>query len=319
MNKFELTEFVRRKIFEIGFDLVGFAKAEELTDEEKKLREWLNRGYHADMFWIERTFEKRINPKQILPEIKSIISVGLNYYQSSKKINIPECSGKISKYGWGKDYHKVIEKKFKQLQKILIEIEPSSKNKFYVDYGPTMDKVWAVRSGLGWMGKHTNVINTSIGSWFFIGTVLTSIEFEPDTPIADMCGECRICIDACPTGAIVEDYILDANKCISYHTIENKKEIPIELAGKFDNYIFGCDICQDVCPWNLKLQTETNEIDFASNPIEYIYESELQSLDEIGFKEKFKGRPILRTGLKNLKRNFEFIKMKERSKYELKS
>lgn len=314
MNRVELTQLVRKRIFELGFDLVGFTKAEELRDEKQKFYQWLNSKYHANMYWLQKTFEKRVNPEKVLPEVKSIISVGLNYYQSRKAKNFSEGSGKISKYAWGKDYHKVIEKKFKLIEKILLEVDSSSKNKFYVDYGPTMDKVWAVRSGIGWMGKHTNVISTSIGSWFFIGTVLTSIEFEPDKPILDMCGDCRICIDACPTGAIVDDYLLDANKCISYHTIENKNQIPEELKGKFENYIFGCDICQEVCPWNEKLQIETNEIDFASNPIEFINEAELISLDEIGFKEKFKGRPILRAGLKNLKRNFEFINDKERSK-----
>lgn len=319
MDRSELTQQIRKKILEIGFDLVGFARAEELRDEKLKLQEWLNRKYHADMNWIQKSFEKRINPEKVLPEVKSIISVGLNYYQSNRVSNLPEGAGKISRYAWGKDYHKVIEKKFNEVKKILLGVDPASKNKFYVDYGPTMDKVWAIRSGIGWMGKHTNVINTSIGSWFFIGTILTSIKFEPDNSIADMCGECRICIDACPTGAIVDDYLLDANKCISYHTIENKNQIPKEFIGKFENYIFGCDICQEVCPWNLKLQTETNEIDFASNPIECIDESELKSLDEIGFKEKYKVRPILRTGLQNLKRNFEFIKLKERSKYEFKS
>lgn len=313
MNKTEITETVRKKIFDIGFDLVGFSKGGELKDEKEKLQEWLIRKYHSDMLWIERTFEKRINPQIILPEVRSIISLGLNYYQSNKVEKIPKAAGRISRYAWGKDYHKVIESKFKLVKKILLEIDPSSKNKFYVDYGPTMDKVWAVRSGLGWMGKHTNVINTSIGSWFFIGTILTSIEFVPDNPIPDMCGECRICIDACPTGAIVDDYLLDANKCISYHTIENKNKIPDELIGKFENYVFGCDICQELCPWNMKLQIETNEIEFASNPIEFIEESELKSLKEIEFKEKYKGRPLLRTGLKNLIRNFEFIKLKERS------
>lgn len=315
MNKAELTNFVRAKILSIGFDLVGFAEAEGLKEEGEKLKKWIDLGYSADMNWIPKSFDKRINPKKILPEVKSIISVGLNYYQSYKKYFLPENAGKISKYAWGRDYHKVIEKKFKLVKKILEEIQPGSKNIFYVDYGPTMDKVWAVKSGLGWIGKHTNVINTSIGSWFFIGTILTTIEFEPDNPIADMCGDCRICIDACPTQAIVEDYVLDSRKCISYHTIENKGEIPDEFRGKFENYVFGCDICQEVCPWNLKLQIETIEPDFASNTIEYIEFNDLINLNEQKFKEKFKGKPILRAGLKNIKRNFEFIsKSKERSK-----
>lgn len=307
MDKAQITDLVRKKILEIGFDLVGFAKAEQLIAEGENLRQWLIKGFHADMNWIPNTLEKRINPAKILFGARSIISVGLNYYQQSNIEKLPENSGRISRYAWGADYHKVIEKKFKQIKKCLLEVDPHSQNRFYVDYGPTMDKVWAVKSGLGWMGKHTNVINTSIGSWFFIGTILTTIEFEWDNPIEDMCGDCRMCIDACPTGALVDDYILDARKCISYQTIENKGEIPSELRGKFENYIFGCDICQEVCPWNMKLQTETEEPDFASNRIEYIEKGELRSIDDITFKDKFKNKPILRAGLKSVKRNFEFI------------
>lgn len=301
------TDFVRNKILELGFNLVGFSKAQSLKDEELKLKEWLLRGYNADMNWMESSFEKRINPLNILPEAKSIISIGLNYFQNRKKIPANK-AGLISVYAWGRDYHKVFEKKFKFIRKILYEIEPDSKNKFYIDYGPTMDKVWAISSGLGWMGKHTNVISTSIGSWFFIGTIITSIEFIYDSPISDMCGECRLCIDACPTDAIIDDYVLDAGKCISYHTIENKKEIPSYFKGKFESFVFGCDICQQVCPWNYKLQIETYEPDFTSNTIEFIEKKDLINMTEDEFKEKYKGRPLLRTGLKNLLRNFEFIK-----------
>ncbi len=301
------TDFVRNKILEIGFNLVGFSKAQELVDEKERLKEWLMRGYHADMNWIKTTFDKRINPLNVLPEAKSIISIGLNYFQKRKK-DLLDNAGLISVYAWGRDYHKIFEKKFKLIKKILLEIDPDSKNKFYVDYGPTMDKVWAIRSGLGWMGKHTNVINTTIGSWFFIGTIITSIEFLYDSLISDLCGDCRLCIDACPTNAIIDDYVLDAGKCISYHTIENKNEIPSEFKGKFENYVFGCDICQQVCPWNQKLQIATDEPDFASNNIEFIERKDLINMKEDEFKEKYKGRPLLRTGLKNFLRNFEFIK-----------
>lgn len=308
MNKFEITQLIRNKAFELGFDLVGFSKADYLKVEGEKLRLWLNRGFSASMSWIAKTFDKRVNPNLILPEAKSIISLGLNYYQKLKSKNKSN-SGKISVYAWGKDYHKVIEKKFKQLDKFIKQIFPESKNKYYVDYGPTLDKAWAVRGGLGWMGKHTNVINPYIGSWFFIGTVITTIEFEYDEPISDMCGSCRICIDACPTNAIVDEYLLDANLCISYQTIENKNDIPTHFKGKLEGYIFGCDICQEVCPWNIKLQIETSEDEFASNTIEFISKKEIFEMNESEFKEKFRSRAILRAGLEKLKKNFLISEM----------
>ncbi|MBM4176116.1 MAG: tRNA epoxyqueuosine(34) reductase QueG [Ignavibacteria bacterium] len=298
------TSELRQKLFGLGFDLVGFTKAAALTFEASNLRTWLDNKFDAEMKWIEKRFEGRINPKKVLPEAESIISLGLNYYQVGEPSKLKNY-GKVSRYAWGKDYHKVFEKKFKSVNKILFEIDARSKNKFYVDYGPTMDKVWAVRSGLGWMGKHTNVISTSIGSWFFIGTVLTSIELNHDSPILDLCGECDLCMLHCPTEAIIKPYVLDSNRCISYQTIENQKVIPVELAGKFENFIFGCDICQDVCPWNIKLQTETCETEFASNTIK---ELSFDELDESSFKTKFKHSPIRRAGLKALKRNFKFLK-----------
>lgn len=307
MSIYEISSKIKQFLFSINFDLVGFSEAKKLKKESELLRSWLSKGYQADMDWIEKSFHKRVDPFEILPEAKSIISVGMNYFQ---KVNgeIPKDSGKISVYAWGKDYHKVFEKKFKQIKKFLNENYPESINRFYVDYGPTMDKVWAVKGGLGWMGKHTNVINTSIGSWFFIGTIITSLELVYDEPISDMCGKCRICIDACPTGAIVEDYVVDANKCISYQTIENKKEIPNNLKGKFQGFIFGCDICQEVCPWNKKLQIETHHEDFASNKIQYLKFEEINLLNEDEFKVKFNGKSLLRAGLKKIKSNFEFIK-----------
>ncbi len=300
------TNELRKKLFDLGFDLVGFAKAESLAFEALNLRTWLDNKFDADMNWIGRSFENRIDPKKVMPEAETIISLGLNYHQADDPTKLKNF-GKVSRYAWGKDYHKVFEKKYKLVKQILSEIDPSSKNKFYIDYGPTMDKVWAVRGGLGWMGKHTNVISTSIGSWFFIGTVITTIEFDSDSPMLDLCGECDLCIQHCPTQAIVEPYILDSNKCISYQTIESRKDIPDELEGKFENFIFGCDICQDVCPWNIKLQTETNETEFASNTIKELSFDEINKLDEKEFNIKFANSPIKRTGLKGLIRNFEFL------------
>lgn len=301
------TSVVRERCVDLGFDLVGISKAEKLNSEALNLKIWLERKFNSNMNWIKDSFEKRIDPLKVLPDAKSVISLGLNYYQNGE-FSSRSPLGKVSRYAWGRDYHKIFEKKFKSLNKILLEIDPHSKNKFYVDYGSTMDKVWAVRSGLGWMGKHTNVISTSIGSWFFIGTVLTSIEFEHDGQMLDLCGECDLCIESCPTHAIVEPYVLDSSKCISYQTIENWGEIPVELNGKFENFVFGCDICQDVCPWNFKLQTETNELGFASNVVKELNFEEIKELDEPNFNSKFKDSPIKRAGLIGLKRNFEFIK-----------
>lgn len=305
-ESFEQTPLFRRQLLELGFDLIGFTKAERLKLEESNFKIWLEKNFDADMTWIKKDLDKRIDPFKILPEAKSVISLGLNYYQKGDFSNQSRM-GKVSRYAWGNDYHKVFEKKFKSVRKILLELDPQSKNKFYIDYGPTMDKIWAVRSGLGWMGKHTNVISTSIGSWFFIGTILTTIEFEYDLPILDLCGECDLCMIHCPTNALVEPYVLDSNKCISYQTIENNNEIPQELKGKFENFVFGCDICQEVCPWNLKLQTETNQLEFASNIRKEINLEEIIHLSETEFNERFKESPIKRAGLKGLKRNLEFI------------
>jgi epoxyqueuosine reductase len=303
----KLTSLFRRQLLELGFDLIGFTKVEKLKLEESNFKIWLEKNFDADMVWIKKNLDKRIDPFKILPEAKSVISLGLNYYQKGDFSNQSRM-GKVSRYAWGNDYHKVFEKKFKSIRKILLKLDPRSKNKFYIDYGPTTDKIWAVRSGLGWMGKHTNVISTSIGSWFFIGTILTTIEFQYDSPMLDLCGECNLCMVQCPTQAIVEPYVVDSNRCISYQTIENRREIPVELKGKFENFIFGCDICQDVCPWNIKLQTETNETEFASKTIKELSFTEINKLDEENFNTKFKDSPIKRTGLKGLKRNFEFIK-----------
>ncbi|MCX8009561.1 MAG: tRNA epoxyqueuosine(34) reductase QueG, partial [Ignavibacteria bacterium] len=194
-----LSEIIRQKAHEVGFDLVGFTKADLLSVEGQKLAEWIDKNYHAEMHWIKRTFQKRISPYKILEEAKSVIALGLNYYQKGEFSNKQKL-GKISRYAWGEDYHHIIEKKMKILIEFINELQPNSKNISYVDYGPTMDKAWAVRSGLGWMGKHTVVINTSLGSWFFIGIIISSMELDKyDEPIQDLCGACNICIEACPT------------------------------------------------------------------------------------------------------------------------
>jgi len=295
----------------LGFDLIGFADYTELNEEADHLSEWLKNKFNAGMSYMERNLEKRKDVRLILPEAKSIISLGMNYYTGNQHSNA-EDFGKISRYAWGKDYHLIIWEKLDQLIKKLKEIDPTFEAKTYVDTGPVMDKAWAVRAGIGWLGKHSNVINRKMGSWFFIATVITNYEFDTSPVVENFCGNCTACIDACPTSAIVQDFVVDANKCISYLTIENKGEIDHSLSGKFENWIFGCDICQEVCPWNKKFSSETKEKEF--HPKEGNKEIALKSVEnmsEESFKEKFAESPILRAKLKGLKRNAEFLLKKK--------
>ena len=298
-------QIVIEKAKQLGFDLVGFAKADSLEDETEKLQQWLDKGFQASMNYMEKNLHKRKDVKEILPNAKSIISLALNYYIPDNYSNEKD-KGKVSRYAWGKDYHLVIWQKLDELETMLKEIEPEFETLSYVDTGPVMDKAWAVRAGIGWMGKHTNVINPEIGSWFFIATLITNYEFDYSEIIVDHCGTCTACIDACPTDAIVQEYVVDANKCISFQTIENKNEIPIELKGKFDNWIFGCDICQDVCPWNQKFSVISSVKEFYPLNKEMTY-NEVMKLDNVSFKERFVESPIKRTKLKGLQRNAKFL------------
>ncbi len=298
-------QIVIEKAKQLGFDLVGFAKADLLEEETKKLKKWLDTGYHASMGYMEKNLHKRKNVKEILPNAKSVISLALNYYTSENYSNEKNI-GKVSRYAWGKDYHLIIWQKLDEFETILKDIEPEFESLSYVDTGPVMDKVWAVRAGIGWMGKHTNIINPDYGSWFFIATLITNYEFDYSAIITDHCGTCTACIDACPTKAIVQEYVVDANKCISFQTIENKDEIPVELKGKFDNWIFGCDICQDVCPWNQKFSQQTWIKEFHPIDKQLTYD-EVIKLDDQTFKERFAESPIKRTKLKGLQRNARFL------------
>lgn len=291
---------------EYGFDLVGFAKAEELTEEYSRLENWVEKKYHATMEYIPRNLAKRKDVKNIMPEALSVISLGMNYYNEEKFSNNTG-TGKISRYAWSKDYHLIIWERLESLLMCLSDIDPEFKAIEYVDTGPVMDKAWAVRSGLGWMGKHTNVISKNYGSWFFIATIFTNYEFDYSPMIADFCGSCTACIDACPTKAIVDDYIIDSNKCISYLTIENKGEILVEFNGKFENWIFGCDTCQDVCPWNIKFSVPAREKEFLKNITKELSFAEVDKMDEVEFKKRFETSPIYRTKLSGLKRNAKFI------------
>lgn len=291
----------------IGFSKVGIAKAGKLEEEGDRLLAWLGKRYHAGMNWMERHERKRSDPREILPSARSIISVALNYYDRTPHSQ-RDTSGKISRYAWGDDYHGIVEGKLNQLLDWILREFPGTQGKVYVDTGPVMDKAWAQRAGVGWQGKHTNVITQEFGSWVFLGEIITDIELQPDQPAMDHCGSCTLCIDACPTDAIVEPYVVDSNRCISYLTIEHRGDIDGSLAEQFANWIYGCDICQDVCPWNEKFSQECREHAFA--PREWNIEPDLLSMAEMTqeeFTSRFKGSPIKRTKHSGLIRNVNAV------------
>ena len=300
-------DIVTEKAKSIGFDLVEFAKADILGEEGERLNEWLKLGYQGGMEYMERNIEKRKDVSLVLENAKSVISLTLNYF-TDHKFTEDNNKGKVSRYAWGKDYHLIIWEMLEELETELKRIDPEFISKSYVDTGPVMDKAWAVKAGIGWLGKHTNVINRELGSWIFIANVITNHEFDYSKSIPDYCGSCTTCIDACPTNAIVSEYVVDSNKCISYLTIENKGEIASQFKDKFDGWIFGCDICQDVCPWNIKFFQPAKIDDFnPKNGNKEVQFGEISKLDDEEFKERFAETPILRTKLKGLKRNAEFL------------
>lgn len=299
-------ELVIKLAEKIGFDLVGFAKAEILKDEILLYENWLKNNFHSGMNYMTKNLDKKKDIKKILPEVKSVISLGLNYYKNVDYSDLPINAGKVSRYAWGKDYHIVIGEMLKKLENELRINDERFKSISYIDTGPVLDKVWAVRAGLGWMGKHTNIINRKIGSWFFIGNILCNYEFDYAKQEDDFCGSCSACIEACPTKAIIVPYVVDSNKCISYQTIENKGDIPINFKDKFDNWAFGCDICQDVCPWNKKFSKESDLPEF--NPVnKYLRFDEIEKLTEQEFNSRYKYSPIKRSKLKGIKRNLSHL------------
>ncbi len=309
MAKYLLTnEIVIQKAKQIGFDLVGFAEAELLKKESERLEQWVNENYQAEMNYMERNYDKRKDVTKILQGAKSVISLGLNYYTPHSYSN-QETFGKISRYAWGKDYHLIIWAMLNELEEELKNIDHNFKSFSYVDTGPVMDKAWAVRAGIGWLGKHTNVINREIGSWFFIANIITNYKFDYSVQIPDFCGSCSACIDACPTDAIVDEYVVDSNKCISYLTIENKNAIHEEFKNNFDGWLFGCDICQDVCPWNQKFAIESLVNEFHPQKKELVL-NEVLEMKEEEFRAQFKHSPVKRAKLSGIKRNAAFLKRK---------
>ena len=251
MNLTQRTQRVREEALRLGFDGCGFAKAQRLEKEECRLEEWLNQGRHGTMGWMENHFDKRVDPTKLVPGSKSVVSVIGSYYHPDHERQQQE-SGKpkIAKYAQGRDYHKVYKGKLKKLYNFTKELVGDIQGRIFVDSAPVLDKAWAARSGLGWIGKNSNLLNKEIGSFFFIGEMIIDVEFIYSTQVTDHCGTCTRCIDACPTNAIYEPYRVDSNKCISYLTIELKDQIPEEHRDDLGQWMYGCDICQDVCPWN---------------------------------------------------------------------
>lgn len=303
MQKDKPTAFIKNKAKELGFDFCGISKADFLESEAKLLETWLNRNYNGKMAYMANYFDKRLDPRLLVDGAKSVITFILNYYPEEE---LTEQDYKISKYAYGTDYHFVIKDKLASLladmQKEIGEINA----RVFVDSAPVMDKVWAKKGGVGWVGKHSNLINRKIGSFFFIGEIICDIELDYDGPIKDYCGTCTACIDACPTDAIAEPYVVDGSKCISYLTIELKENIPTEFKDKMENWAFGCDICQDVCPWNSFAKPHKTA--------EFLPNEDLKNLnnwEEITqevFSKTFKNSAIKRTKYQGLLRNIAFLK-----------
>jgi epoxyqueuosine reductase len=300
-----ITEQIKSKALDLGFNKIGIARAEPLAEEGERFLEWLDRGYQGEMAWLEREPAKRVDPRAIFPEAKSVISVALNYYTPSQH----ETPGKISRYAWGDDYHDVVKEKLRTLLDWLIAEIPNAKGKICVDTTPIMEKAWAQRAGIGWIGKHSNVITQDHGSWIFLGEILTNLDLPPDEPALDHCGTCTACIDACPTGAIVGPFVVDSRQCISYATIELRAdELPANIAAKLDGWIYGCDICQDVCPWN-RFEKPTDESRFEPRRDETSLDlNVVESLTPESYAERFRKSAMKRTKLAGLKRNARALK-----------
>lgn len=308
MNSIENhTKIIKGTAYQLGFEYCGIAKAHQLDDDARRLEQWLNKGMHGQMQYMENNFDLRIDPSKLVPGAKSVITLLMNYYPGQAQQN---SAFKISKYAYGKDYHEVIKSKLKILMQHIKENIGDVHGRGFVDSAPVLERAWAQKTGLGWIGKNGNVINKQSGSFFFIATLIVDLKLSYDDPYAkDYCGTCTKCIDACPTGAILPDRVVDGSKCISYFTIELKDAlIPDKMKNQFDNWMFGCDTCQDVCPWN-RFSTTTKEKEFQILPQILNYSANnWEELTEETFKIVFKDSPIKRSKFEGIKRNINFLK-----------
>lgn len=295
----------------MGFDFCGISKAQFLEDEAPRLEAWLNSGKQGEMAYMENYFDKRLDPRLLVEGAKSVVSLLYNYYPSAQQNTE---APKLSKYAYGHDYHEVIREKLNEFLQRLNDTIGVVNGRAFVDSAPVLEKAWAKKSGLGWVGKNANLITKQHGSFFFIAELIIDLELEEDGPIKDYCGTCTKCIDACPTDAIVEPYVVDGSKCISYLTIELKNAIPHEFKDKMDNWVFGCDVCQDVCPWNSFSQTHHEPLFQNKTGVLGLSANEWHEMTEETFQKVFKGSAVKRTKYRGLKRNLEFIKLPETNK-----
>lgn len=304
-NKEKYTKLIKAEAQRLGFLSCGISKAGFLEQEAPRLENWLNNQMNGQMSYMENHFDKRLNPTLLVDDAKSVISLLLNYYPSEIQ---NENSYKISKYAYGQDYHHVIKEKLKELLHFIQTEIGEVSGRAFVDSAPVLDKAWAAKSGLGWVGKNSNLITQKVGSFYFIAELIIDLELEYDSPTTDHCGSCTACVDACLTEAIVAPYVVDGSKCVSYFTIELKDNLPQEMKGKFDDWMFGCDVCQDVCPWN-RFSKPHNEPLFQANPdILNFSKADWEEITVDTFQKVFKNSAVKRTKYEGLLRNINFLK-----------
>lgn len=298
---------IKDEALRLGFDFCGISKAGFLEEEAPLLEKWLLQNQHGKMAYMQNYFDKRLDPRKLVPGAKSVISLLYNYYTNIKQ---DPSAPKLSKYAYGLDYHFVVKEKLKELVNFITFTIGEINGRVFVDSAPVLERAWAKKSGLGWVGKNTNLISRKQGSFFFIAEIISDLDLDADGPIEDYCGTCTRCIDACPTEAIIQPYVVDGSKCISYFTIELKEEIPIEFKEKMDDWIFGCDVCQDVCPWNRFSKNHREKKFLPSIELTNMKADEWHEITSEVFDHLFHDSPVLRTGFNGLKRNLNFIRKK---------